>query len=101
MKVRFTLDARDELRSIAEYIGVHDVQRAKSFVRDLRTKAAQIGQMPYGNPVVRRRNEIEIRRRPYAGYLIFYIVTGHMVDIIHVIHGARDVDAILDAGWTV
>jgi plasmid stabilization system protein ParE len=37
----------------------------------------------------------KIRRRPYRGYLIFYRIGRDAVQILHVIHGARDYTPIL------
>jgi plasmid stabilization system protein ParE len=36
-----------------------------------------------------------IRRRPWGNYLIFYRVGDDSVQILHVLHGARDYEKIL------
>lgn len=38
-----------------------------------------------------------MRRRVHGDYLIFYIVLDDAVVIVHVVHGARDLDAVLGA----
>ena len=97
MKVRFTAEARRELRSIGDYIAGHDLDRARSFIRTLRAKAVEIGRSPLAHRVVYCRDGRELRRRVHADYLIFYVVSDDGVDIVRVIHGARDVDALLGA----
>ena len=44
---------------------------------------------------VPRYEHLGIRRRPYGNYLIFYRVLNDTVEILHVLHGARDYEAIL------
>jgi len=36
-----------------------------------------------------------VRRRPHGNYLIFYRVGAEQVEILHVLHGARDYEPIL------
>ncbi len=42
-----------------------------------------------------RYEALGIRRRPYGNYLIFHRVAGNTIEILHVLHGARDYEAIL------
>ena len=43
----------------------------------------------------RRYKAVGIRRRPYRGYLVFYRIGSKHIEVLHVLHGARDYDAIL------
>jgi plasmid stabilization system protein ParE len=36
-----------------------------------------------------------IRRRPHGNYLIFYRVRESIVDVLHILHGARNYETIL------
>lgn len=36
-----------------------------------------------------------VRRRPHGNYLIFYRVTPESVEVLHILHGARDYEAVL------
>ena len=36
-----------------------------------------------------------IRRRPAGDYLIFYRIEDDQIEVLHVLHGARDYEAIL------
>jgi toxin ParE1/3/4 len=48
-----------------------------------------------GFPVAREIGGIPIRKLGYRGYLIFYAVLEDRVEVIHVVHGARDWAALL------
>ncbi len=95
MKVVFTRQARTDLDEIALYIAQDNKGRALSFVRELRKKAEDLGDTPRGFPLVPRYEASRIRRRPFQNYLIFYTVGESEVSIIHILHAARDYEALL------
>jgi plasmid stabilization system protein ParE len=51
--------------------------------------------MPRAFPLLPRHEESGIRRRPFGGYLIFYRVLDDAVEVLEVIHGARDYESVL------
>jgi len=51
--------------------------------------------MPERFPLVPRYAGCGIRRRLQGPYLIFYRVEKTCVTVIHILHGARDYDALL------
>lgn len=95
MKVVFSTEAKAGLRDIALFIASDNKERALSFVRELRAKARQLGDMPRAFPLVTRYEHHGIRRRPFGDYLIFYRVEADQVAIVHILHGARDYEALL------
>ncbi len=95
MRVVFSQQAKDGLREIALFIARDNKARALSFVGELRAKAQDIGSMPRAFPLVPRYEHHGIRRRPHGNYLIFYRVEDDRVSIVHILHGARDYDALL------
>jgi plasmid stabilization system protein ParE len=95
MKVVFSTEAKAGLREIALFIAGDNKARALSFVRELRAKAQQLGDMPRTFPLVPRYEHHGIRRRPFGEYLIFYRVEEDRVAIVHILHGARDYEALL------
>lgn len=95
MIVRFTIDARTDLRSIGDYISRDNPRRARSFVRELRSRAATLSDMPERFPVVRAHAKSGIRRLGHGDYLIFFRVEAGSVQILRILHGARDYEAIL------
>jgi plasmid stabilization system protein ParE len=44
---------------------------------------------------VPRYEHTNLRRRPYGNYLIFYCVQVDYVEVLHILHGARDYEALL------
>jgi toxin ParE1/3/4 len=53
-----------------------------------------------GNPyIARARGELcqNLRNFPFGRYVIFYLAMPDGIEIVRVLHGARDLDAIFDA----
>jgi len=50
--------------------------------------------MAYAFPLL-GRSDSGIRRRVYGRYLIFYRIEEDTVQIVHILHGAMDYEAIL------
>lgn len=97
MKVRLTPTARRDLAEIGGFIAQDNPRRARSFVKELAAKAHDVGRSPHGFQPVERYEALGIRRRPYGAYLIFYRVKDDHVEIIHILHGARDYEALLSS----
>ncbi len=95
MRVVLTEEARADLEQIADYIARDNPVRARSFVQDLIASARGIGVSPLGFQLVPRYEHRNIRRRVFGAYLIFYRVEADRVSIIHILHGARDYEALL------
>ena len=51
--------------------------------------------MPRAFPVLFKIDGVQIRRKPFRNYLIFYTIGREAVEIAHVIHAARDYEKIL------
>jgi toxin ParE1/3/4 len=95
VRVVLSGQAKAELHEIAFYIARDNKLRALSFVRELRRKAMEIAEMPRAFPIVPRYEQHGIRRRVYRNYLIFYRIEPGRIFILHILHGARDYEAIL------
>lgn len=95
MKVALTREAMDDLIQIGQYIVQHNASRALALMEELHAGCFELADMPYAYMLLPHRPESGIRRRPYAGYLIFYRVTGSAVEILRILHGARDYERIL------
>jgi toxin ParE1/3/4 len=88
--------AEYDLIEIWEYIAQDSPDNATSFIRRLRdicqTTLAE-------NPRIgRSREEIipSLRSLPVLGYVIFFRPISDGVEIIRILHGSRDIDAIFD-----
>ena len=51
--------------------------------------------MPHAYALVPRHEDSGVRRLPHGNYLIFRRVTADAVEILHVLHGARDYEPIV------
>jgi len=95
MKVVFTYRAERDLEAIGDWIAHDNPVRAKSFVLELRDACMHLADSPRAFPLLRRYEVHAIRRKPYRSYLILYRIIGETIEVWHVMHGARDYEAIL------
>lgn len=95
MKVGYTTAARFDLVGIGAWIASDNPVRAESFVSELQKACDALGCMPRAFQVIIKRGKSQIRRKPYFDYLIFYRIKQETVEILHVLHGARDYEAVL------
>jgi addiction module RelE/StbE family toxin len=93
--VTLTPDAESDLEAIAEYIARDNVTTALNFVHELREKCLALAQAPRAYPLVPRYQHRGIRRRPVGNYLIFYRIGTEAIQVVHVLHGARDYEQLL------
>jgi toxin ParE1/3/4 len=95
MKVFLSAAALADLEEIGDGIARDNPTRALTFVHELREACEGLAESPERFAVVPRYKHLGIRRRVHGNYLIFYRVEINMVDVLHILHGARDYDAIL------
>ncbi len=95
MKLVFTDEAKADLLQIGEWIAEDNPARALTFVDELEPRCARLTTMPRAYPLVRGHENGGVRRVPHGNYLIFYRVTADVVEILHVLHGARDYEPIV------
>jgi toxin ParE1/3/4 len=93
--VVLTAEAETDLETIAEYIASDSVMTALNVVDERREKCLALAEAPRGYPLVPRYEQHGIRRRPYGSYLIFYRVGAKTIEVIHILHGARDYERLL------
>ena len=94
MRLVFTSLAEQDLEAIGDYIATDSPKRAVSFVRELRKQCQRIAQNPSG---YRLRSELADRLRScaYGHYVIFFEASSEEVAIVRILHGARDLPAVL------
>jgi addiction module RelE/StbE family toxin len=95
MNIRFTDEAKVDLRQIGDFIAKDNPRRALSFLDELEQKCRSIATSPKAFPLAPRYERYGVRRRVHGNYLIFYRVENDDVVIVHVLHGATDYAAIL------
>ena len=95
MIVDFSDEAEAALEAIGDYIALDNPRRAASFIKELRSACEKIGDMPRGYQLVPRHENTGIRRSVHGKYLIFYHIVSGRIEILHILHGAMDVEAVL------
>jgi toxin ParE1/3/4 len=95
MIVVITAAAEYDLETIADRIAQDSPARALTFLAELRRRCATLIDAPEAYALIPRYEALGIRRRPYRDYLIFYGVSDDSIEILHVLHGARDYETIL------
>lgn len=87
--VRISPQAQREIADIRTFIARDNPIRALSFVRELRTRIANIAEMPLR---YRERTELRpgLRAARHGNYMIFFKVDGDRVEVLRVRHGATD-----------
>ncbi len=94
MKLRFRPEARRDLQNIGDYIARDDREAARRFVKSLREKCALLARNPH---IGRERPDLRpgLRSFPVQSYIILYRVLDQSVEIVNVVHGSRNIDALL------
>lgn len=95
MIVTITAEAEADLVQIATYVAEQSPKNALALVRELRERCESLLDAPRGYPLVPRYEHLGIRRRPFGRFLIFYRVGTDAIEIIHILHGARDYESLL------
>ena len=95
MIVLYADEAEADLERIGDFIALDNPPRAVTLVREITRRCEKLANMPRAFPLVPRYENSGIRRRPYGSYLIFYRVGEERVEVLHILHGAQDYEAIL------
>jgi plasmid stabilization system protein ParE len=95
MLVTISAAAEADLENIGDWIGEESPERAFTFVQELRQRCQGLADLPEAFPLVPRHEHAGMRRRPYRDYLIFYRIGTEAIEIVRIIHGARDYETIL------
>jgi toxin ParE1/3/4 len=95
MKLVITAAAEADLRQIGDWIAHDSRANALAFTDDLRDRCKRLVDTPLGFPLLQRFEQAGIRRRAYRGYLILYRIRADTIEVLHIIHGARDYQRLL------
>jgi toxin ParE1/3/4 len=94
MAFRILPAAMADIRSISLYIAQDNPRAARSWALKVKEKCRSIGQTP-GMGIYRPELAPDLRFLPVGRYLIFYRQTGPDVEIVRVLHGARNWPSLL------
>jgi toxin ParE1/3/4 len=91
MKVHWTDNALEQLRSIHAYISRSSPLYAKRVVDRLTNRSRQIGDFPHSGRIVPEYEMAQVREVIEGHYRIIYFIKPDQIDVLAVIHGARDI----------
>ncbi|CAN5394215.1 type II toxin-antitoxin system RelE/ParE family toxin [soil metagenome] len=92
MRVIFTRPADQDLAEIGAWIEGDSPRAASRTLNALVDASIKLGSFPLRYPEI---PGLHLRKRPFGQYLIFYRVTDQ-VEIIRILHSARDWLSLLD-----
>lgn len=90
---RLLPQAAADLEGIGDHIAADNPARAESFVDELEAACQRLAETP-GMGVAREQLRPGLRMFPVRGYLIFYTPMEHGIEVVRVLSGARDLDAL-------
>ena len=94
MTLRFREAALRDLEEIGDYIATDDPRRAASFVAELRAHCERLLPNPRIHPV-RPSLPGNVRIAPHGNHLIVYREIDDALEIVRILHGARNIEAML------
>lgn len=96
MKVSISKAAEKDIQAIGDWIASDNPERAGSFTDELVAAAFGLADMPRRFPLIDRYKKEGIRSRLVGVYLILYRIAAHEIEILRILHGARDYHSLLD-----
>ena len=75
--------------------GGNNPTRPDSFVEELLDRCLALAHNPRAYPLLPRYERYGIRRCVHGNYLMFYRLQPQQIEVIHVLQGARDIEALL------
>jgi toxin ParE1/3/4 len=93
-RLRIASAALADMESIAEFIGRDNPARAGSFSDELAQKIEAIAERPLSFPA-RADLKPNLRSALHGNYLIIFRVLEDELDVLRVVHGARDIPGLL------
>ena len=95
MKVVLSAQAEADLEDIGDCIALDNPRRALTFIQELRESCENLATRHKAFPLVPRYADLGVRRRLHGNYMIFYHAGPAAIEVLHILHGAMDVDAAL------
>ncbi len=94
-RAKFTPIAEADLGDIAYFIARDDPGRAASFVDEIIAHCHEVAVQP---GIGRNRLELGqgVRSIPHGQNIIFYRIADDGIEVVRVLHGARDIDALFE-----
>ena len=101
-EVRWSTLARRQFRSIIEYVAGDSISGALTLRTRIDTAASRLVGFPLLGRVVSDFQDAKVRELIVGHYRLVYRVDGHMIFIVTVVHGSRDLNSHLpDGPWDI
>jgi toxin ParE1/3/4 len=93
-RVIYSFQANDDLRQIVRYLRQHSRPAAKRFSSNVANRLKRLAHSPN---LGRDRSEFGVKMRSVVigDYVVFYHITPKVVTILRILHGSRNIDAIM------
>jgi len=95
MRVVITAAAKADLLTIPRSIAHNNPTRAVSFTEELLDRCQALADKPRTYHLVPRYRSFGIRRCVHGDDLFFYRLQPEQIEVIHILQGARDIEALL------
>lgn len=95
MEVIVTVKAMTDLVEIGHYVAQDNPAAANALIDRLQKECKLLATVPLRYPLVEGHEKRGIRKRPVGNYLIFYRVGARVIDVLHIVHHARDYAPLL------
>lgn len=89
MKVKWTPIARGALRDVKTYIARDSAVYAQNVVDGILRRTRRLKLFPYSGGVVQEYGRDDLREIIFGNYRIIYRVKPRVIEVVAVIHGAR------------
>lgn len=94
-RVLVTEAAWNDPRDIALAVAVDNPARADAFVGEMYDRCIRLDRFPESHALISDPRKRGVRRVVHGKYLIFFRLAGSTVEVLHVLHGARDYHRLL------
>src|SRR6266545_1842584 len=101
MKIVWTEPAVEDLRELHAYIARDSEMYAGGFVERITLAAERLIDHPKLGRVVPETNDENVRELLYQRYRVIYRLRNDGIEILSVIHGARDLEELMPPPWEV
>ena len=93
IRVQYTTHAREDILDIASYIAHDNEEAAQRLIGKILRACDRIGATPQAG---RLREELapNLRSFPLEKYLVFYRIVPGGIEVLRVLHGARDLPSL-------
>jgi toxin ParE1/3/4 len=95
LRANYTAEAERDLAQITHRIVQDNLLAALDWLEKLRTVCELLATQPALGQTMRTRQFGDVRRQVFGDYLIYYEPTPQGIDILRIVHGARDQDRLL------